>query len=132
MADQWVRLGMAIVIIIMLISIGLYRFSGHAGAVQPGIAVIAYPRWTGRRSGQASTRRQKPANQNPETKRKSSQERERALDRTVARLNIEHYRRLLATETDESRRQVILRLLAEEEAKVAGNAPRDRKRKAWR
>ena len=57
---------------------------------------------------------------------------ERALDRTVARLNIEHFRRLLATETDESRRQVLIRLLAEEEAKLAGNAPKDRKRKAWR
>jgi hypothetical protein len=52
------------------------------------------------------------------------------LDRTVARLNIEHYRRLLATEADESRRQVILRLLAEEEAKLAGTAPGERKRKA--
>ena len=38
---------------------------------------------------------------------------ERAMDRTVARLNIEHYRRLLAQETDESRRRTIQRLLAE-------------------
>jgi hypothetical protein len=37
----------------------------------------------------------------------------------VARLNIEHYRRLLAEETDDSRRQTIERLLAEEEAKLA-------------
>jgi len=43
MADQWVRLGMAIAVI-ALISIGLYRFSGHAGAVQPGLPIIAYPR----------------------------------------------------------------------------------------
>ncbi len=41
------------------------------------------------------------------------------MDRVVARLNIEHYRRLLATETDETKRQTILRLLAEEEAKLA-------------
>ena len=54
------------------------------------------------------------------------------MDRTVARLNIEHFRRLLAKETDETRRQVLIRLLAEEEAKLAGNAPKDRKRKAWR
>jgi hypothetical protein len=41
------------------------------------------------------------------------------MDRTVAHLNIEHYRRLLATEMDETKRQTILRLLAEEEAKLA-------------
>jgi hypothetical protein len=50
------------------------------------------------------------------------------LDRTVASLNIEHYKRLLATETDESRRQLLLRLLAEEKEKLANrsasNAPR--------
>jgi hypothetical protein len=40
------------------------------------------------------------------------------LDRTVARLNIEHHRRQLARETDEPRRQVIMRLLAEEKAKL--------------
>jgi hypothetical protein len=37
----------------------------------------------------------------------------------VAHLNIEHCRRLLVSETDEARRQTILRLLAEEEAKRA-------------
>ncbi len=41
------------------------------------------------------------------------------MDRTVARLNIEHYRRLLATETDESKRKMLQKLLAEEEAKLA-------------
>jgi hypothetical protein len=41
------------------------------------------------------------------------------VDRTVARLNIEHYRKQLARETDETRRQMILRLLDEEEAKLA-------------
>lgn len=42
------------------------------------------------------------------------------MERTIARLNIEHYRRLLAKETDETRRQMLQRLLAEEEAKLAG------------
>lgn len=41
------------------------------------------------------------------------------MDRTVAHMNIEHYRRLLAVETDDARRQVLLRLLAEEEAKLS-------------
>ena len=41
------------------------------------------------------------------------------MDRSVARYNTEHFKRLLATETDEPRRQMILRLLAEEEAKLA-------------
>jgi hypothetical protein len=40
------------------------------------------------------------------------------MDRTVAHLNIERYRRLLTTETDETKRQTLLRLLAEEEAKL--------------
>ena len=50
------------------------------------------------------------------------------MDRTVAHLNVEHYRRLLEKETDEARRQMLMRLLAEEEAKIADNAPRERKR----
>jgi hypothetical protein len=41
------------------------------------------------------------------------------LHRTVAKLNVQHYRRLLATETDEARREVLLTLLAEEESKLA-------------
>jgi hypothetical protein len=42
------------------------------------------------------------------------------MDKTVARLNIEHYRKLLlANETDETRRRAIVRQLAEEEAKLA-------------
>ena len=45
------------------------------------------------------------------------------MDRTVAPLNIEHYRRLLQTEADETRRAVLLRLLAEEEAKLAKPGP---------
>jgi hypothetical protein len=46
-------------------------------------------------------------------------ERRTAMDRTVAHLNIEHYRKLLARETDESKRQTLLRLLEEEEAKLS-------------
>jgi hypothetical protein len=41
------------------------------------------------------------------------------MDRAVARLNIEHYRRLLTTEMGETKRQTVLRLLTEEEAKLA-------------
>ena len=52
------------------------------------------------------------------------------MDRSVARLNIEHYKRLLARETDETRRQVLLRLLAEEEAKIAESGPQERKRRS--
>jgi hypothetical protein len=40
------------------------------------------------------------------------------MDRAVARLNIEHFHRLLDVEKDETKRQMIRRLLAEEEAKV--------------
>jgi len=40
------------------------------------------------------------------------------IERTVTRLNIEHYKKLLESETDEPRRQMLLRLLAEEEAKL--------------
>ena len=43
--------------------------------------------------------------------------------------NIEHYRRLIAKETDESRRQMLLSLLAEEEAKIGDpRHPRKKRR----
>ncbi len=48
------------------------------------------------------------------------------MDRSVARLNIEHYRKLLAAEADESKRQTILRMLAEEEAKLNAMTPNKR------
>ncbi len=53
------------------------------------------------------------------------------MDRTVARLNIEHYRKLLAQETDETKRQAIRRLLEEEEAKfrAAGAIGQERPRR---
>lgn len=41
------------------------------------------------------------------------------MDRTVARLNIEHFRKQLAEELDDGKRRILLRLLAEEEAKLA-------------
>ncbi|HET7191420.1 MAG TPA: hypothetical protein VFI98_05860 [Pseudolabrys sp.] len=44
------------------------------------------------------------------------------MDRSVARLNIEHYQRLLAQETDEARLQTLRRLLAEEEAKLSNSS----------
>jgi hypothetical protein len=37
---------------------------------------------------------------------------------TIAKLNIEHYRRLLATETDAGKRATLSQLLSEEEAKL--------------
>jgi hypothetical protein len=39
------------------------------------------------------------------------------MERFVHRQNIEHYRRLLAQTTDEAQRDLLLKLLAEEEAK---------------
>ncbi|MFI5025017.1 MAG: hypothetical protein ACHQRJ_25635 [Alphaproteobacteria bacterium] len=40
------------------------------------------------------------------------------MDRTVARLNIEHFQKQLAEEKDEAKRRMLSRLLAEEEAKL--------------
>jgi hypothetical protein len=41
------------------------------------------------------------------------------MDRTIARLNIEHFQKLLAKETDEKKRQTLLQLIAEEKTKLA-------------
>lgn len=41
------------------------------------------------------------------------------MDKLVARLNIEHYQKKLAEKLDDTKRRTILRLLAEEEAKLA-------------
>ena len=41
------------------------------------------------------------------------------MDKAVAQLNVEHYRKLLCTETDPTKRATMERLLAEEEAKLA-------------
>ncbi|PYF01904.1 hypothetical protein BJ122_11636 [Rhodopseudomonas faecalis] len=43
---------------------------------------------------------------------------DRAMDETIARLNIDHYRRLLDTEPDEIRRKAILRRMDEEQSKL--------------
>jgi hypothetical protein len=53
------------------------------------------------------------------------------MDRTVAHLNIEHFRKLLTNEADEAKRQTILRLLAEEEAKLASRTspPQEKKKR---
>jgi hypothetical protein len=40
------------------------------------------------------------------------------VERTVTRLNIEHYKKLLESEVDEPKRQALPRLLAEEERKL--------------
>jgi hypothetical protein len=50
--------------------------------------------------------------------------------RNIARLNVEHYHRLLATETDPIKRATVEKMLAEEEAKlrVLGEGKRPR----WR
>jgi len=40
-------------------------------------------------------------------------------DRYIARLNIERFRKLLASEADETKRQTILRLLTREEAQLS-------------
>jgi hypothetical protein len=45
---------------------------------------------------------------------------EGGVETVVARLNIEHYKKLLETDTDEPRRQIVMRLLAEEQAKLVG------------
>ena len=42
------------------------------------------------------------------------------MESTIARLNIERYKDLLKKETDESKRQRIVHLLAEEETKLLG------------
>ena len=44
MADDWVRLGMALVII-ALVSVGMYSFSGHANGAGPftGTSFVVHP-----------------------------------------------------------------------------------------
>jgi hypothetical protein len=56
----------------------------------------------------------------------------RAVDQRVviAQLNIEHFRRKLATEQDTAKRLTLLRLLAEEEAKLASLKDASGKHKA--
>jgi len=51
------------------------------------------------------------------------------MDRFVARLNIEHLRQALATETDHSKRQTLARLLSDEETKLAAALEKAKKTK---
>lgn len=50
----------------------------------------------------------------------------RVIDETIARLNIDRFRRLLLTETDPGKRQTLADLIREEQGKLyrARNAPR--------
>jgi hypothetical protein len=41
----------------------------------------------------------------------------------VARLNIEHYRKVLSEEIDQTKRQTLLQLIAEEKAKLSALSP---------
>jgi len=53
------------------------------------------------------------------------------MDQTqsIARLNIEHFRRLLKTETEPAKRETITRLLADEEAKLRSTNAEQRRNK---
>jgi len=54
------------------------------------------------------------------------------MDKFVARLYIEDYREKIAAEADEAQRQKLVRLLAEEEAKLAVIEAREKKeRRVW-
>jgi len=52
------------------------------------------------------------------------------MDRTVADLNIAHFKKLLETETDPVKRETLQRLLAAEEARLAqaNEKPADRRK----
>ena len=53
------------------------------------------------------------------------------MDEYIARANIEHLRKLLASETDKDKRRVLEQLLAEEESKLEkANAKAEKKRPA--
>ena len=51
------------------------------------------------------------------------------MDKFVARENIAHYRAALAEEKDEKKRKTLLRLLSEEEAKLAAALHKDQHHK---
>lgn len=50
------------------------------------------------------------------------------MERFIHRLNIEHYEKLLQRTTDESERQRILKLLAEERKKLPDEPPKRQRR----
>ena len=52
------------------------------------------------------------------------------MDKMIAHLNVSHYKMKLVTEQDEAKWQILLRLLTEEEAKLAAlEDPPKRKRR---
>jgi hypothetical protein len=53
------------------------------------------------------------------------------MPKTIARLNIEHFRKLLERETDETKRQTIRGLLAEEEEKLGSLEADPQKRQSY-
>jgi hypothetical protein len=54
------------------------------------------------------------------------------LDTIVARLNIEHYRKKLSTDTDETTLRTLLHLVAEEKAKSPTTKSTSRSTSGWR
>jgi hypothetical protein len=54
---------------------------------------------------------------------------ERLMDSLVAHLNIEHYRKALANEFDETKRQTLIRLIGEEGLKLAQPLQREDREK---
>jgi hypothetical protein len=54
------------------------------------------------------------------------------MDEIIARHNIEHFRRLLANETEDAKRRTLVQLLAEEESRLAAADARAREKKAKR
>ncbi len=53
------------------------------------------------------------------------------VDKFIAQANIAHFREKLTTEQDEAKRQTLMRLLAEEEARLAaalGDPPKRKRR----
>jgi hypothetical protein len=55
---------------------------------------------------------------------------EKQMRRFVARLNIDHYRQILAVETDEEKRKLIEQLLTDEEAELKAAKHKDQEQKA--
>lgn len=54
----------------------------------------------------------------------------RTIDREIARLNIKHFRRVLTQEMDSATRQAVLRVLVEEQEKLAKSDKPYRRRHA--
>ena len=59
----------------------------------------------------------------------AASEREVAMHETIARLNIQHFRKKLAEASDELQRETLTRLLSEEEEKLAALVASSKKEK---